>query len=418
MGYEARKKEVLARLENETGFDVPTREAIRRVLDSYFHERDACLNQLVKLLEPGSEPCHVAWIARAREGASRSYDTLKHAEPGKGWLNAIRWEEDALFFHLMISQVPVQRDRMIAQTKALAKAEVEFEQKWQTIVAGDETVDKRMQQAAREYQAILDEAAADAAKFEIASKEKMALAVKVVLSGGLALIDLGAFEALLNGAAAAFGIKISQAESRKLEIHALLSREECVAATFKEGRDIVREFLKETSYPMVKDAYDAAEDAAEALAGRMPTDGLKEDATALGVAIKYELEKVFRVAEEAYKAFARKHEYLFFGPLGSAYYQELMEGETWKQFSRDWRSSRDDIDERLRERHFAMSTYDVLGISIEGLSEENKVLIRAVLQGKLQELLRVWNQLKDVTKNAEWALESRETLRTALEAMR
>ena len=149
---------------------------------------------------------------------------------------------------------------------------------------------------------------------------KEALRAKVLVAFNA--VNLGIVEIIIKGAIRAIDFKRDLASQRKLEIFALLSREEGVFATFQEAREIIKEFLEETSYPRVKDAYDRVEDAADALEGQMLTSGQKEDAKDFGAAIKNELAQVFRTAEDAYKEFARKHEYLFFGPLGSGYYQE------------------------------------------------------------------------------------------------
>ncbi len=418
MTYDARKKEVMDELDKTTQFDVAAKDAIRKVLDSYFSQRDGRLENLLELLEPRDEPCHSKWLEKTKEAAAGALDTLGRSEHGKLWLSKISIEEHTFFYELMLSLVPAKRDLMVAQTKALAKAETEFEQKWKTIVDGDKTIEERMHKIAQEYQELLDSAAASAAILEKESREAMFDKVRQALTVTLQKVDFGAVEYILKGGATAIGVKLNEIGSRKLEIHALISREEGIYATFKEGREMVKEFLKETSYPHVKDAYDAAEDAAEALAGEMLTSGQKDDANAYCSAIKYELAPVFRKAEDAYKSFARKHEYLFFGPLGGGYYQELLEDDTWKQFSKEWRESRRDIDELLRERNFVLNDNKILEVSLEGLSSNDRDIIHYTLQASCQELLRVWNRFKEVTNSPEWAIDSRETLKSVLDAMR
>ena len=43
MTYDARKKEVMDELDKTTQFDVAAKDAIRKVLDSYFSQRDGRL---------------------------------------------------------------------------------------------------------------------------------------------------------------------------------------------------------------------------------------------------------------------------------------------------------------------------------------------------------------------------------------
>ena len=168
----------------------------------------------------------------------------------------------------------------------------------------------------------------------------------------------------------------------------------------------------------MKDAYDRAEDGAGALSGQMLTSGQKDDAGTYGAAIKNELAKVFRKAEDAYKDFARKHEYLFFGPLGGGYYQELMEGDFWKERSNNWKNAKHDIDDMLREQTFSLSDSQVLEVSLDGLTSEDKKKIREALENDFRDLLAAWNRFKEFCKDPEWALESREVLKSILDAMR
>jgi len=417
MSYDARKKEVMEALD-KTDHDPAAKDAIRRVLDSYFSQREGRFENLLELLEPSDDNCHGKWIDKAKEAAAAAQDALSRSEHGKLWLAKISIEEHMCFFKFMTSQVPVKRDLMVQQTKALAKAEKEFEEKWKTIRDSDKNIDERMQKIALEYGEILNSAAKVAAIFEKETREALAEKIKQAISLTLKAVDLGVIEYAIKGAASAISGKLNEVESRKLEIHALISREEGIFATFKEARESVKEFLRETSYPHVKDAFDAAEDAAEALAGEMLTSGQKDDASAFCSAIKNELNNVFRKAEDAYKSFAKKHEYLFFGPLGGGYYQELMEDDSWKEHSKRWKDSREDIDELLRERTFQANEDKILEVSLQGLTSEDKSIIYERLKSSCQELLRVWNRFKEMTKEPEWAIESRDTLKSVLDAMR
>jgi hypothetical protein len=416
MAYDARRKEVLADLE-KTDHAPEAKEAIRRTLDSWFTQREGRLVNLLGLLEPSDGPRHGDWIAKAREAAAAAHDALGKSDHGKLWLARISNEEHTFFFKLMVSQVPVKRDLMVQQTKALARAEKEFEEKWKTIRDSDRGIEDRMHRIALEYDEILKSAANGAAVLEREAKEKTAETVRKSISLGLKAVTLGAVEPLIEGAARAIEIKVSEVNARRGEIQALLTREEGIFATFREARQVVEAFLRETSYPHVKDAYEVAERAAGELAGQMLTPGQKDDAAALGAAIRNELSKVFRIAEDAYKAFARKHEHLFFGPLGGGYYQELMEPDFWKERSDRWKDSKRDIDDLLRERIFVADENRVLDVSLDGLTDEDKTLIREKLGAHCRNLLRAWNSFKEVSKNPYWALESRETLRSILVAM-
>lgn len=417
MAYDARKKEILAQLDAKN-YDERTKAEILRALDTYFAQREGYLENLLETLEVSDEPRHARWLEIAKQAHGAACELYKASETGKIFLAGFGCEESVFFFELMNSQVPVRRDDMLAMTKRLGVAEREFEEKWRTIVDADKSIEERMRTIATEYDEILRQAASKAADAERSSKEEIAKAVQKGVKILLALVDFGVVERILKSAVDALIRAIDESKARRLEIHALISREKGVFSTFLEGREIVKRFLENTSYPRIKDAYDAAEDAAEALAGRMPLPGQKDDANAYCGAIKYELQKVFAKAEDAYKAFARKHEYLFFGPLGGSYFQELMEDDSWKQFSSNWRDRREDIDDILRESYFKADSGSALDVSLDGLSPENKKVLADAIQDDLQELLRRWNDFKDVCKNPEWALESREELRRILDAMR
>ena len=148
-----------------------------------------------------------------------------------------------------------------------------------------------MKKIALEYEEILT-MPQDAAGAEMESKEALRKKVLVAFNA----VNLGIVEMIIKGAIRAIDLKRNLAAERRMEIFALLSREEGVFATFKEARQMVKEFLDETSYPRVKDAYDRAQEAAGALEGQMLTPGQKDDAKDFGAALENELAKVFRNA--------------------------------------------------------------------------------------------------------------------------
>jgi hypothetical protein len=412
MSYDARKREVIEEL-GKQGYDQPAKDDYTKVLESYFTQREGRLENLLEVLEPSEENVHSRWLDRCKEAAAAAQDAISKDKQSM-WLAKISNEEHTFFFKLMISQVPVKRDLMVQQTKALKKAEKEFEEKWKTIRDADAQIEDRMKQIAVDYEKILNDAAAFAAKAEMESKEALRAKIKIAFS----VLDLGIVETVIKNAIRFVELKRNEAAERKLEIQALISREEGVFATFKEARQMVKEFLDETSYPRVKDAYDGAEDAAEALGNEMLTGGQKDDANAYGSAVKGELAKVFRQAEDAYKEFAKKHEYLFFGPLGGGYYQELMEDDFWKERSSKWKDSKHDIDDLLRERTLTCDDSQVLEISLDGITPEDKKKIREALESHCRDLLQAWNKFKEFCNDPEWAIESREQLKSILDAMR
>ncbi|MCI0396713.1 MAG: hypothetical protein L0332_32445 [Chloroflexi bacterium] len=416
MAYEARLKEVLEALE-KSNFDAESKEKIRRALDSYFRERERMLGEIAPLLEPGrTGPCLPAWLARLEDAMKMTHEAFKGVEVGQLWLADIANEEYRFFFHIHFSRAPVQRDKMVKQTENLRTAMKEFENKWQEIKNADQAVDEKLKKVAEEYEQILAHVAGVAAETEKEAREKMAS--QVLLGTAAVSYLLGAVGIAIRAGIAVLGSKLSEAEARKLEIFALFSREEQVFAVFKETRDIVAEFLEENDYPQIKDAWDDGEDAAEALQSAMNTAGQKSDAAALGEALKDELEDVFSAAEREYKEFANKHQYLFFGPLGASYYQELAEDDTWKQFSENWKKRRADFDELLRERTLEASPDKILEVSLEGFSDDEKTRIYYELREPIRELLQAWNKWKESTDDPNWALESRERLKSTLDKFR
>ncbi len=412
MSYDKRKREVLEELDKQ-GYDESTRNDFVKVLESYFAQREGRLANLLEILEPSDDNRHAQWLEKTKDAAALAHDAIGKDRKSM-WLAKISNEEHTFFFTLMTSQVVPQRDQMIKMTKALQKAEKEFEEKWKKIREADNQIEERMKKIALEYDEILNDAAKYAAGAEMESKE--ALRAKVLIAFNA--VNLGIVETIIKTAIRAIDLKRNRAAERRMEIFALLSREEGVFATFKEARQMVKEFLDETSYPRVKDAYDRAQEAAGALEGQMLTSGQKDDAKDFGGDLKNELAKVFRGAEDAYKEFARKHEYLFFGPLGSGYYQELMEDDFWKERSSRWKSSKHDIDDVLRERTLECRDDQVLEVSLDGITSEDRKVIRERLEEHCRDLLAAWNRFKEDNKDPEWALESREQLKSILDAMR
>jgi hypothetical protein len=418
MAYDARRGEVQAAL-MQAGFDSAQLEIINRVLERYFAQREGYLRNLLEVLPPGrSDPAHPAWLERAKAAMGMTNETFNTAGAGFLWLARLVNEEHTFFYQIHMSQAPVLRDKMMKQRAALEQAMKEFREKWERIRSADKDVDDKLRKAAEQYGEILDAAAKVAAQAEKETKEKVADGIKLAVTGGVALVDFGLIGYAIKGAAALLGIKVSEVQARKQEIFALISLENTVVATFKESREIVTEFLRDNNYSELKDTWDAADDAAEALEGAMLTDGQKRDGAEFGKAIKEELARVFGAAETAYKDFAREHEYLFFGPLGASYNMELAEDDTWKQFSENWKNRREDFDDLLQDRVFEPNPERLVEISLEGLSSDDKQRIYSLLESSLRELLRAWNQVKETTKDPYWALESREALKRVLDAMR
>ncbi|MPZ50851.1 MAG: hypothetical protein GEU75_16395 [Dehalococcoidia bacterium] len=415
MSYEARKREVLEELAKQ-GYEPQKAAEYSKLIENYFAERDAWLESVLASLVLSEEATHGQWLDRCKRAAASAQDLLTKGQESI-WLAKLSNEEHTFFFELMVSQVPVQRDLMVQKTKALTNAEKEFEAKWNTIRDADRTLDDRIKEIAQEYEKILMDAASAAAKAEKESSELLAEKIKV---GGSAIsaIGLGIIGIVVSGIGHLLSVTSTAAATRKSEVQALLSRKMVVIAAFTESRDMVKEFLKETSYPRIKEAYEAAEDAAEALAGQMPTEGQEDDAGSYGGAIKNELTKVFAKAEGAYKDFARKHEYLFFGPLGGSYYQELSEQDFWKQHSENWQRSKYDIDSVLRDQFLDVTDSKILGVSMDGLNDEDRKAIRTTLEEQLRELLSSWNKFKEENETPYSALESREKVQEALDSLK
>jgi hypothetical protein len=420
MAYDKRFAEVHDALAKEVEFTEQASAKIRWLLDDYFRRREEYLERLLKTLEPDRAGAyHSSWLAVAKEAMDAVLSSFKDTEAGKLWLARIANEEHTFFFELYKSQVPVERDRMDEHRSYLQKAMKEFDNKWQAIRDADAQVDAKLKSAAEEYEKILIEAARSAAEAEKESKEQMADTFRKILSAGLRLVDWGPIERALKEGARALSTTLSKAESRKQEIFALMSLEEGVFATFEEAREIVAEFLEENGYPMIKIAWERGDKAADELEGRMVTPGQRGDADEFGDDVKDELKDMFALAEGEYKEFARRHEYLFFGPLGSSYHMELAEDDTWKQFSENWKRHRADFDNLLRERNLQASSDQVLEISLEGIPEEDRRQIADKLEDPLRELLAAWNQWKEFTKDeGYWVLTSREQLKSILSAFR
>jgi vacuolar-type H+-ATPase subunit H len=422
MSYEARKKEVLEELAELPEMEDREREAARRGLESYFRDREGRLENLLELIEPGKEPRGRAWADRARDLAGWAMDTVQkiQAKGARSFLARVAFQEHKFFFHLHLSQVPVARDRMVRQTANLEKAMKEFDDKWKTIVSKDKALDEKMKKAAEQYDELLTEAAREAAKIEKQATEKMAALVGKAIKLGLKAVDFGAVETILKAGVKGAQIALDKTQDRRMEVFVLLSREEQVIHTFEVGREAVAEFLEDHSYAKIKAAREDGDEAAEKLEKKMATDGQKRDAAEFGKRAKDELARVFSQAEKQYREFAKRHEHLFFGPMGSQYVAELAETDLWKQHSERWKSAREDFDDLLRKRSLEAKESNVLGVDLRGLSRTDRMQVYFQMRNACQALLRAWNAWKDsnTARNPQEILDNREDMQSHLGALR
>lgn len=425
MSYEKYEKELLDELKEMPGLEERQRETVRRAVESYFNQREGRLENLLERLEPGKDPKHRDWLDKAKAASQLAYDEFEKVRDvpvaAKDFLSRIAFQENRLFFLLAMSQMPVARDRMVAQAQNLEKAMKEFDAKWDKLSDLDDGLDERLKRAAEQYEKLLVDAARDAAKTEKQVREGFAGFVSKAVRGGLLLVDLGVVERVIKGATTAITATMDKTEERRLEIFALLSREEQVIHSFRDGRHLVAEFLEDHSYAMVKAAWGDGEDAAEAFTKKITLDGQKEDAAEFAKAAENEMQKVFSEAEKAYREFAKRHEHLFFGPLGSGYVQELSEIDTWKDKSRRWKDLREDFDDLLRERLLQIDDDDdrIFDVDMNGIVESDRRVIAKQLKEGCRNLLRAWNAWKDWNKeDPDFILENREQMQSILKALR
>src|SRR5262245_33362950 len=126
MSYDKRKREVLEELDKQN-YDEATKSDFTKVLDSYFAQREGRLENLLETLEPSDDNRHAQWLDKAKEAAAMAHDAIGKDRKSM-WLARISTEEHTFFFKMMTSQVAPQRDNMVRMTKALQKAEKEFEE--------------------------------------------------------------------------------------------------------------------------------------------------------------------------------------------------------------------------------------------------------------------------------------------------
>jgi len=422
MTYDARKKEVLEELAELPEMEETEREIARRGLESYFRDREGRIENLLEFLEPGKEPRGRAWADRARTLAGWAMEEIQKikAKGARSFLARVAFQEHKFFFHLHLSQMPVTRDRMVRQTANLKKAMKEFDDKWATIKSKDKSIDDKLKSAAEQYDELLTEAAREAAKIEKQAAEKMADLVGKALKVGLATVDFGVVEQVLDNGVKVAQIALDKTQDRRMEIFVLLSREEQVIHTFTVGRKAVAEFLEDHSYAKIKAAWEDGDEAAEKLEKKMATEGQKRDAAELGKRAQDELKKVFAVAEKEYREFAKHHEHLFFGPMGSQYVAELAEVDTWKQHSKRWQEAREDFDDLLRKRLLEAKESNVLGVDLRGLSRTDRMKVYFQMRNACQKLLRAWNAWKDwnTANDPREILDSREDMQSHVKALR
>lgn len=417
MAFDKRPKELLDALA-ELELEPKKAETIRRGLESYARAREGRLHNLLELLEPGKKPNLKVWLDKGMAAIRDAHDAFAKLDVGNAWLAGVATQEHAFFFRIYRLGAVAHRDKMVAQTLNLAQAMKEFENKWGKIRDSDKRIDERLKKTAEEYDKMLVEAARCAAATEKQARERMLDSFDKALSLGVRGAQLGAVGKVLQLATKTIKTCLDQTKARRLEIFALLSREEQVFTTFKETREIVAEFLEDNGYPMIKDALEDGEDALDDLAKGMVTDGQRADAAEFAKEARDELRKVFSAAERQYKDFARKHEHLFFGPLGGSYMQELAENDDWKRLSRSWKDHRRDFDDLLRERTLAASDRRILEVSLDGLDDDARREVYNTLRAACADLLKAWNAWKDFTKDPEWILDSREDVQSILRALR
>jgi hypothetical protein len=417
VGYEWHKKEVLEQLAALPGVEERARDSARRALESFYRQREGRLENLLELLEPGKEPRQRAWVEQAQKSAAWAMEELGrvNALGTRAWLARVAFQEHGFFVRIGHSAVPAQRDRMVVKGIQLEKAMKEFDRKWQTIRDKDASLDAKMKSAAEQYEELLVEAAHAAAEAEKESREKLASQVKDAVRTASWIFDFGVIEKILSAAATVIALKLDKSKERKHEIFALLSLEEQVLHSFREGREVVAEFLEEHDFPKLKAAWADGDEAAGKLEGRMPTEGLKRDAAEFAKAMRAELQKVFGEAEKHYREFARRHQYLFFGPLGDGYVKELTEIDQWKSWTDDWNDVRKDFDDLLRARFLKAREDNVLDVDLRGLSRTDRLQVYNQLKGACERLLQVWNKFKEANDDPYAILKSREKMQEKLE---
>ncbi|MFO7567447.1 MAG: hypothetical protein R6X02_32690 [Enhygromyxa sp.] len=423
MAYDARKKEVMDLIAAADFGDAPQGEVelLGRVVTTYFNRRVHHLKQILDVLPPGrSTPSFKVWLDRAMTAIKMVHDTFDDVPESTRHVVAGIASEEHKFFHAIYRCVVAKwRDKMVEQSKALEQAKAEFENKWKEMLRRDNDLESKMKRVGAQFEDILAKAAKAAAEAEKTTKEKVADAVHKTVGGALRAVDLGVTEQAIKLATRAIKGYVSEIEARKLEIMVLLSLENQVFATFKMGRKAVDEFLDQNGYPQIKDAWDEGDDAIEAIVGRMVTAGQKTDAAEFVKAVKDQLAKVFKLAETSYKDFAKKHEYLFFGPLGADWHRQLGEGDLWKDFSKDWEKGRKDFDDLLRDSSLAVRRGEAFGVDLDELTDEQYKDFERRMTAHSRELLAAWNQLKGVARSAATELiKGHENTKRVLDSMR
>lgn len=380
-----------------------------RILATYFNRRTAALGKILDTLPPGrSTPSHKVWMDRGMDGIKMVQDTFDDApESCQAWAAPIAKQEHNFF--LAIYQCPVAqfRDKMVGQGEALEKAKAEFESKWKDMLAKDDGLEDKMKRAGDKITDILYKAAQAAAKAETTAKEKVASAVKAVVGVGTKFVDLGATEYAMKAATDAIAGAANEVEARKMEIMVLLSLENQIFATFTHAREAVDEFLEENGYTQVKDAWDEGKAEAAKIEAALATSGQKDDVKAFVADVGSHLEKVYKEAETNYKEFATKHQYLFFGPLGSSWHRQLGDDDMWKQFSDNWKNRRDDLDDLLRDAALAVERDEMFGVDLDELTDEQYKKFETRMKDHARQLLKAWNDLKKVAGSSATELVSR-----------
>jgi hypothetical protein len=423
MAYDARQKEVMDLLADADFGDAPQRdvEMLGRVVTTYFNRRGYHLRQLLEVLPPGRPtPSFRNWLDRAMAATRMVQDTFKDVPESTRPVVAHLASEEHKFFHAIYRcEVGKWRDAMVEQSKALEQAKKEFEGKWKEMLSRDNDLESKMKRAGEKFEEVLVKAAKTAAELEKTGKEKVADAVHETVGIALRFVDLGLTEQVMKVATSSIRAAVSEVAARKQEIMVLLSLENQIFATFKQGRAAVDEFLEKNGYQDIKDAWGKGDDAIEGIVGRMVSSGQKTDAAEFVKAIKAQLESVFKVAETSYKEFAKKHEHLFFGPLGSDWHRQLAESDLWKKFSDGWKKDREDFDDLLRESLLSVRRSEAFGVDLDELNDEQYRDFERRMTEHSRELLAAWNLLKkNVREAAVELLEGHENTRRVLDDMR
>ena len=412
--YDARKSEAMSQLDKAEITDDERRE-LKEALDRYFSAREDCLEALVGIVAKEDEGEQDAmFVARTHMCASGGaqilgdgLDDIKEPTIGAlGFLNVFASHESAFYQSLAGVTAAEARDHIVTIRIRLAGMTEVLDEKWETILDQDETLDERAKKMAQEIRSDLDTVIKEAAEGHKDAAELIADGIKKYAESPTAptpktgdeIIDgiISIVKSSLGPLIATWQATSTRGESRVRAYRSLFTSERRVLVMFEEVRDDVKEFLEDNDFPRAEKAYATAKSSLDSFVSSAKTSGQSSDASELRGDLVDQLAAHLKDAADVYGTFVGKHKEKFFGALGPNIKRELVEPDAWEDYA-DFVEGYG-LDAKLRSWQDNATNY--FGVDLGRLPndhrEQLKTGLRAIVEDLIDELKAAGKTYRDV----------------------